>query len=236
MRMNIDVNIGDVLFFDVQSVVQKKDFNLLSLEQKLLFQNNVASNLKEDQSINEVYQNAGNWAEFSKVICISVGYIVIKSTSRQLRIMNFTGEEKQILEGFSLLVESHFNDIEKVLCGCDIQNQWIGFLQRRMLVHNIGIPEKFGQIKRTKNYIDPIGLWSFGNERHHITLSLIAYTLGVRMPLADQYAFNVHSSFYLNDDLNKIVSYSQLSVYLQVQVLLRFMNQRVLEPAEVSIK
>lgn len=50
------------------------------------------------------YERAGIWAEFGKIVCISVGYFVVKNGQRQFRVRSFVGEERDILENFSYLV------------------------------------------------------------------------------------------------------------------------------------
>ena len=45
---------------------------------------------KEEFSPEEYYDRAGIWAEFGKIICISVGYFAEKGTQRNFRVTSFT--------------------------------------------------------------------------------------------------------------------------------------------------
>ena len=64
----------------------------------------------DDLTPEEFYDRAGIWAEFGKIICISVGYFTIRNAERQFRTKSIIGEEKQLLEEFNDLVKTHFSN------------------------------------------------------------------------------------------------------------------------------
>ena len=52
----------------------------------------------------QFYERAGIWAEFGKIICISVGYFTQKKGERQFRVTTFQGDEERLLLDFSNLL------------------------------------------------------------------------------------------------------------------------------------
>jgi uncharacterized protein YprB with RNaseH-like and TPR domain len=86
---------------------------------------------KDDFTAEEFYDRAGIWAEFGKIVCISVGYFTIKGDIRNFRVTSFFGEEKKILSTNNLL-NNHFNQPQHVLCGHNAKEFDIPFLARRI--------------------------------------------------------------------------------------------------------
>src|SRR5690606_41453305 len=66
-------SLRNILFLDIETVPEESVFDLLSEEKKELFDLKTKYQRKEDQSAEEFYERAGIWAEFGKIICISVG-------------------------------------------------------------------------------------------------------------------------------------------------------------------
>ncbi len=48
----------------------------------------------------EFYDRAGIWAEFGKIVCISVGYFSFRHQQRTFRVTSFVGEEEVLLKDF----------------------------------------------------------------------------------------------------------------------------------------
>jgi hypothetical protein len=71
----------------------------------------------KDDFTAEVYDRAGIWAEFGKIVCISVGYFVIKGMFVISVSLLFFGEEPKLLKDFNNLLTNHFSGPQYVLCG-----------------------------------------------------------------------------------------------------------------------
>ena len=64
----------DILFIDIETVPQVADINQLNVTVQELWEEKKGKHRTEDENVNEYYfQNAGIFAEFGKIICISVG-------------------------------------------------------------------------------------------------------------------------------------------------------------------
>lgn len=115
--MNLQLNLRDILFLDIETVPQKETWNQLSSITKTLFEQKTAYQRKEEISAEDFYDRAGIWAEFGKIICISVAFFTEIAKKRQLRVKSFYGDnEKEILIDFKRLLDEHFYKKEHLLC------------------------------------------------------------------------------------------------------------------------
>jgi len=65
------------------------NFDELDQEFQDLWEHKSQYQRKEGQTPEEFYDRAGIWAEFGKIICISVGYFIIKNDIRNFRVTSF---------------------------------------------------------------------------------------------------------------------------------------------------
>ena len=92
-------NLNNVLFFDVECVPQTSSFFDLDDALKALWEKKAAklgpSLGLDDASADELYDNrSGIYAEFGKVIVISVGYLAKNEEGeRVLRVKSFYGDD-----------------------------------------------------------------------------------------------------------------------------------------------
>ncbi|HPN71452.1 MAG TPA: 3'-5' exonuclease, partial [Saprospiraceae bacterium] len=104
-------NLTSTLFLDIETVSEFPDYNSLPDVFKELWDKKairISPDSANDLTLREkIYKsNAAIYAEFGKIICISVGYI---NSDKQIRAKSFAGhDEKQILEDFTALISQHF--------------------------------------------------------------------------------------------------------------------------------
>jgi len=77
------------LFLDIETVPETATFNELDAEMKDLWEHKTLYQRKDEYSPEEFYDRAGIWAEFGKIVCISVGYFIIKGDVRNFRVTSF---------------------------------------------------------------------------------------------------------------------------------------------------
>ena len=109
--------LENILFLDIETVPEASDYNELDAEMKDLWEHKTQYQRKEEYTPEDFYDRAGIWAEFGKIVCISVGYFTIKGDIRHFRVTSFFGEEKKILHDFINLLNNHFNKPQHILCG-----------------------------------------------------------------------------------------------------------------------
>ena len=98
------IKLENILFLDIETVPEVENFTELSQDMQELYALKTQYQRKEEISAEEFYERAGIWAEFGKIICISVGYFVNINTERNFRVKSFSGKESQILEEFKKLL------------------------------------------------------------------------------------------------------------------------------------
>lgn len=114
--MNIKINFENILFLDIETVPETENFTDLPKTKQELFALKTQYQRKEDFSPEEFYERAGIWAEFGKIVCISVGYFTnFNSKERAFRVTSFFGDEVKLLEDFKNLLNSHFNKPQHIL-------------------------------------------------------------------------------------------------------------------------
>ena len=94
------IQLDNILFLDIETVPEQENFDLLDDEMKSLWEHKTQYQRKDDFSGQEFYDRAGIWAEFGKIVCISVGFFIIRGDLRNFRVTSFFGDEKKILHDF----------------------------------------------------------------------------------------------------------------------------------------
>ena len=136
------IKLENILFLDIETVPEQEHFDALDPEMKNLWEHKTQYQRKDDFSGEEFYDRAGIWAEFGKIVCISVGYFIIKGDIRNFRVTSFFGDEKKILNDFNNSLNNHFNQPQHVLCGHNAKEFDIPFMARRMIINGIALPQK----------------------------------------------------------------------------------------------
>ena len=157
------LNLDNLLFLDIETVPEHPSFTTLPEEKQLLWEQKSKYQRKDEFSPEEFYDRAGIWAEFGKIICISVGYFAFKGAIRTFRVTTFHGEETQLLQDFKKLLNSHFNQAKHLLCAHNGKEFDFPYIARRMLIHGIGLPYKLDLFGK-KPWEVPIWIpWTSGN-------------------------------------------------------------------------
>jgi len=76
-------SLHNILFLDIETVPEVETFDELSLEKQKLFADKTQYQRKDEITVEDFYQRAGIWAEFGKIVCISVGFFVVNNKQRQ---------------------------------------------------------------------------------------------------------------------------------------------------------
>jgi hypothetical protein len=84
--MNLKINLKEILFLDIETVPEFENWKDLSKETQELFDKKTQYQRKEKVTADEFYDRAGIWAEFGKIICITVGYFVEIDKKKTIKI------------------------------------------------------------------------------------------------------------------------------------------------------
>lgn len=227
------IDLKNILFLDIETVPLAENYTgLTDLEKELFAQKTAYQRQTNEVTPEEFYQKAGIWAEFGKIICISVGYF----SSNSFRIKSFYGEEPQILTDFSQLINTHFNKPDQLLCAHNGKEFDFPFIARRMIVNGINLPEKlnlFGKKPWEIPHLDTLELWKFGDYKHYTSLNLLTHILEIPSPKSDIDGSQVAEVYYREKNLPRIVSYCEKDVIAVAQILLKFLNRPLLTPQHI---
>lgn len=232
------LNLDDILFLDIETVPLHQQYSELSAEAQMLWEEKTRYQRKEEFSAEEFYDRAGIWAEFGKIVCISVGYFSFRHQQRTFRVTSFTGEEKSLLEDFGRLVNEHFSRPNKLFCAHNGKEFDFPYISRRMIINGIEIPQKlqlFGKKPWEIPHLDTMEMWKFGDYKHYTSLKLLAHILGIPSPKDDIDGSEVRNVFYNEGDIDRIVTYCEKDTITVAQILLRFRNDTLLDDDEILI-
>jgi uncharacterized protein YprB with RNaseH-like and TPR domain len=235
--MNLTYKLNNILFLDIETVPQKENWKSVSKVTQELYEQKTKYQRKEEFTAEQFYDRAGIWAEFGKIICISVGYFIDDKEKKQLRITSFFGDnEHKLLCEFKVLLDKHFAKKTNVLCAHNGKEFDFPFIARRMIVHQIELPKKlnlFGKKPWEIPHIDTLELWKFGDYKHYTSLKLLTSILGIPSPKDDIDGSEVANVYYKEKDLPRIVTYCEKDTIAVAQVLLRFNNDELLKDENV---
>lgn len=230
------LNIENILFLDIETVPEEKGYRELSPEKKKLWEEKSKYQRKEDFTPEEFYDRAGIWAEFGKIICISVGYFKFKNDIRSFRITTFKGGEEKLLTDFSTLLETHFYKPQHLLCAHNGKEFDFPYIARRMIIHNMPIPAKldlFGKKPWEVPHLDTLELWKFGDHKHFTSLKLLTNVLGIPSPKEDMDGSEVRDVYYIDNSLGRIINYCERDVVAIAQVILKMRQEDLLKDSEI---
>jgi len=231
------LNLEHILFLDIETVPQKQHFTDLDETSQTLWEQKTHYQRKEEFTPKEFYDRAGIWAEFGKIVCISVGYFAFKGETRNFRVTSFYGDEIHILKQFKQLLKEHFSQVKHLLCAHNGKEFDFPYIARRMIINGINLPYKldlFGKKPWEVPHLDTMELWKFGDYKHYTSLKLLAHILGIPSPKEDMDGSMVKDVFYQENDIDRIVTYCELDVVTTAQVFLRLRNEILLSDEEIK--
>lgn len=236
----------DLIIIDIETASVFDSFNKIPDEWKELWEEKIARTLPEGVTIAEFYSmRAGVMAEFSKIICISIGYFN-KDITLHLRIKSFYGHDEKLLLKDFLLMMNKIESINKKWCfaGHNIKEFDIPFICRRLLINGFSLPHflNFQNMKPWEtNIVDTFQYWRFGDYKNYTSLKLLAAAMGIASPKDDMDGSMVGDLYWSGNDeerrvnLKRIVTYCQKDIITTGNIILRFKNLPVVLPDDTEI-
>lgn len=217
----------DILFLDIETVPVKASFNELDISMQTLWDKKSTGFRTEIQSAEDVYQRAGIYAEFGKIICISVGFLKEKNPYG-FRIKSFYGEDESlVLKEFSEMLMKYVRNKEVLLCAHNGKEFDYPYIARRMIINGLVIPgilDNAGKKPWEVKLLDTMELWKFGDYKSYTSLELLSLILGIPSPKDDIDGSMVAEIYWKEHDLKRIVRYCEKDVLTVAQIILRFLN------------
>jgi predicted PolB exonuclease-like 3'-5' exonuclease len=230
------INLENILFLDIETVPEVQNFSELDDTKQHLWEQKSKYLRKEDESAEAFYERAGIWAEFGKIVCISVGYFKLQGDIRKFRVTSFFGEEIKILKDFKNLLTTHFNDAKHLLCAHNGKEFDFPYIARRMIIHNIELPSKlnlFGKKPWEVPHLDTLELWKFGDYKNYTSLKLLTHILGIPSPKDDIDGSEVYRVYYEEQEIDRIVTYCEKDTVAVAQIFLRLRGDSILTDEDI---
>jgi uncharacterized protein YprB with RNaseH-like and TPR domain len=220
------MSLYDILFLDIETVPQKKEFGELSTRvQELWTKKSKFITTKENALPEDVYERAGIYAEFGKIISISVGYFVSNNKTQSLRIKDFSSDnEPLLLKEFKDLIDTKYKRKNIILCAHNGKEFDFPYIARRMIINQIELPECLklsGKKPWEIQHIDTMEMWKFGDYKHYTSLELLATIFDIPTSKDDIDGSQVYHVYYHDNDLLRIAEYCKKDVAVLAQVYLK---------------
>ena len=233
-------SLRHILFLDIETASGTSSYHELSERMKYQWSNKAMKISRNvELTIEEVatlyLDKAAIFAEFSRIICISVGYLDIDDNSSVLKVKSFNAsDELQLLSDFSELLNKHFNKTDKhFLCGHNIREFDCPVICRRMTILGLEFP-KLLRIRGKKPWqvehlLDTLEMWKFGDYKKYISLDLLSAVLGFPSPKDDIDGSMVTRVYWEGNGLDRITEYCQQDVVTTANVFLKMIRQNPID-------
>jgi 3'-5' exonuclease len=234
-----EIDIQNMLFLDIETVPQQGNYEKLPLVMQTLWEKKSSHFRTEEQSAEDVYQRAGIYAEFGKIICISVGLVTRNRQELKLRIKSYAGhDERIILTDFSAMLKKYDGKQTMFLCAHNGKEFDFPFLSRRMLIHGISLPtmlDNAGKKPWEILHLDTMELWKFGDYKHYTSLDLLTTIFNITSPKDDMDGSMVAEVYWKENDLERITNYCQNDVKAVAQLMCRYKGLELLKEENIEI-
>ena len=235
-----NINYSKILFFDIETVPQTFDYNELDEKGQGLWDRKTRFiQQREDLNAEEVYEKAGIYAEFGKVVCISLGFVLQKEGETQIRIKSIANEDEIVLlQEFLDLLNSYYNSSDFLFCAHNGKEFDIPFLCRRILINNLKIPYMLnvsGKKPWEIKHLDTMELWKFGDYKNYTSLDLLTYIFKIPTPKDDMDGSQVAKVFYQDKDLDRIIHYCEKDVVATIQLFRKYQGDPLIEEEFIQI-
>jgi predicted PolB exonuclease-like 3'-5' exonuclease len=230
------LNLENILFLDIETVPETRYFSDLDDVKQDLWASKTQYQRKDEYSAEEFYDRAGIWAEFGKIVCISVGYFSFTEDQRRFRVTSFYGDEIKILNDFKSLLISHFSEAKHLLCAHNGKEFDFPYIARRMIIKDIELPYKlnlFGKKPWEVPHLDTLDLWKFGDYKNYTSLKLLTNVLGIPSPKDDIDGSEVCRVYYEENEVDRIVVYCEKDTIAVAQIFLRLRGDKLLTDDEI---
>jgi DNA polymerase elongation subunit (family B) len=228
-------DLNNLMVLDIETVPQYSSHDQLPEHMKKLWDLKTQYQRKEETP-EDFYERAGIWAEFGKIICISVG-IFTKGRFTGLRVKSYAShDEAELLIQFADLLRSQPPNL--VLCAHNGKEFDFPYICRRMLVNGLQMPPQLeisGKKPWEINHLDTMELWKFGDYKSYTSLSLLTAIFNIPTPKDDIDGSMVGRVYWVDNQLERIATYCQKDVIATAQLLRRYRGEELIADEYITL-
>ena len=243
------VPLQNILFLDIETAPQYPSFDALPEQWKELWSTKaeVIGRHQENATPDSLYNRAGIYAEFGKIICISCGFIHGRGATKRLVLKSFCqDDEKILLYEFSEMLNKWTAENNKFLCAHNGKEFDFPYLCRRMTILGLKIPailQVAGKRPWEVPFLDTMELWKFGDYKSYTSLHLLSHVLGIPSSKDDMDGSMVCDVYWRGQSqedkeqsLFRIATYCQKDVVNAAQVYLRLQGEELVQLENIELK
>ena len=241
--------LHNILFLDIETAPQYPSFDALPDIWKELWTTKaeVIGRHHDNASPDALYNRAGIYAEFGKIICISCGFIQGRGEAKRLVLKSFCHDnEKILLYEFSEMLNKWTAENNKYLCAHNGKEFDFPYLCRRMTILGLRLPailQVTGKKPWDLPFLDTMELWKFGDYKSYTSLHLLSNVFGIPSSKDDMDGSMVCEVYWgaqTTDEkevsLNRIATYCQKDVITAAQVYLKLHGEELVEQENIETK
>jgi DNA polymerase elongation subunit (family B) len=231
------IPVEKILFLDIETAPQVYKYDELDEDSKYLFELKTKFQKTEDKEYSTIWDERGGiFAEFGKIVCISVGFVHETRTGREIRMKSFAhDDEETLLNQFKGLVEESSSRFP-ILCGHNAKEFDFPYICRRMLINGIKIPytlDLAGKKPWEIPHLDTMELWKFGDFKAYTSLALLCHVFKIPTPKDDISGADVARVYYEEKDLARIKLYCEKDVVALIQLFLRMKGENLVDEGDI---
>ncbi len=243
--MNMNHKPDKILFLDIETVPQTPSVTDLPEALQHLWsekfetqKRRMPDRYSEDIDAAAAFSREGGiYAEFGRIVCISVGMLYNKNGESRFRLKSFSGDdEKALLNDFATLLNKTMSP-EHNLCGHNIKEFDIPYIARRMLINGIALPDVLNVAAKKPwevRFLDTLELWRFGDYKNYTSLKLLTAVFGIPTPKDDIDGSQVAEVYYQEKNLQRIAIYCEKDVLATAQLYHRFCGLPLIDEKNVE--
>jgi len=232
------LNPDEIIFLDIETVPQVPNYEELNDTFKYLWDKKSTSFRKPEETAADIYQRAGIYSEFGKIICISTGYLYLEENIQHLRLKSFYNHnEKELLTEFGQMINIFSKKKNVQLCAHNGKEFDFPYIARRMLINGLTLPKVLdiaGKKPWELGFVDTMELWKFGDYKSYTSLELLAAVFDIPTPKDDINGSQVAGVYWQENNLERIVTYCEKDVLTIVQLFLKFKGDPILAESNIN--
>jgi predicted PolB exonuclease-like 3'-5' exonuclease len=224
----------DILFIDIETVPQYPKLEEAPENLQHLWDKKSCSLRTEDQRAADIYEKAGIYAEFGRIICISVGAVHQKDGKKCYRVKSYCdSDERKLLYEFNSMLEVFTCNPKKKICAHNGQEFDYPYIARRTLINGLTLPKildiagcKPWEIK--DRMLDTLQMWKFGDYKSYTSLDLLCAVFNIPTPKDDINGSEVAKVYYEDNNLERIVRYCEKDTLALANLMMRYKGEPII--------
>lgn len=222
------LDLASVLFLDIECVSGEETLGEVAPDLAQLWRDKAprilrVDELSDEEAASAYVERAAIYAEWGKIVCISVGFLGQHDGAQTLRVKSFASPDEAVLLGeFAELMTG--NRGFRFLCGHNIREFDVPYIGRRMLVNGMRLPAAIDLRGKKpwdlKHLLDTMDMWKFADRKAYTSLRLLAALFGIPSPKDDIDGSQVGRVYWEEGDLDRIARYCERDVVATANVFL----------------